>query len=221
MPSTLVHVALGGLVGCALLGAAFSPRALVVVLAAVAAVDLDTFLGWIVLGAHRAAFHSFLLPIGLAVVVAWDVRYRSESALLAHYGDTAPRVAAVAIVALGFAGIGPDFVTNGVNVAWPVHDQFYELTGKTFLSDQRGFVQTFVDLGNERAVDSADLGSTQERQYTTGADTNPDRSGEPEVKERIFPLASSGTQLLLVATGAMVVAGRLRDHYRGPAGSSD
>jgi inner membrane protein len=214
MPSTLVHVALGGLLGCALLGAAFSPRAILVVLAAVAAIDLDVFVGWVVLGAHRAAFHSLLLLLALAAIVAWDVRGREESLLVDRFGASAPRVAGVSIAAVAFAGIGPDLVTNGANVLWPVHDQFYEVTGKTFLSDQRGFVQTFVDLGNEEPVESANLGSTQERQYTTGADTNPDMDGEPEVEERIFPLADSGTQLLLVVTGAVVVATRLVEDRR-------
>lgn len=217
MPSTLVHVALGGLLGCALLGAAFSPRAIGVVLIAVAAVDLDTFLGWVVVGAHRSALHSLLFPLALAVVVVWDVRVREGSWLVARYGETAPRVAGVAVAAVAFAGIGPDLVTNGVNVLWPVHDQFYELTGRTYLSDQKGFVQTFVDLGNKEDVKDASLGSTKERQYVTGADTNPDRSGEPERTERIFPLASSGTQLLLVATGAVVVAGRVLEDHRSAA----
>lgn len=206
MPSTLVHVALGGLVGCALLGTAFSPRAILAVLAVVAAADLDTFLGWVVLGAHRSAFHTVLLPISLGVLVYYDGRVRERSWLRERFGGTAPRVAGVAVVALAFAGIGPDLVTNGVNVFWPVHDQFYELTGRTYLSDQQGFVQTFVEFQTEDPDKQAGLGSSKERQYTTGADTNPDRDGEPEVKERVFPLAWSGTQLLLVATGALVVA---------------
>ena len=208
MPSTLVHVALGGLIGCALLGAAFSPRAIAVVLAAVAAVDLDTFLGWVVLGAHRSAFHSVLLPVALGVGLYYDVRVRERSWLRERFGTTAGRVGGVAVVAVAFAGIGPDLVTNGVNVFWPVHDQFYELTGRTYLSDQQGFVQTFVEFQTESSNEQTGLGSSKERQYTTGADTNPDRDGEPEVEERIFPLAWSGTQLLLVASGALVVAQR-------------
>jgi hypothetical protein len=209
MPSTLLHVALGGVIGCALLGAAFSPRAILAVLVAVAAVDLDTFIGWVVLGAHRSAFHTVLLPVALGVLLYYDVRVRETSSIRAHLGGTAPRVGGVAVVAVAFAGIGPDLVTNGVNVFWPVHDQFYEVTGRTYLSDQQGFVQTFVEFQTESSDEQAGLGSSQERQYTTGADTNPDQDGEPEVKERIFPLASSGTQLLLVATGALVVAQRV------------
>lgn len=201
--------------GCALLGAAFSSRAILAVLAAVAAVDLDTFLGWVVLGAHRSAFHNLLLPVGLGALVLWDARVREESWLRARWGETAPRVAGVAVVAVAVAGVGPDLVTNGVNVLWPVHDQFYEVTGRTYLSDQKGFVQTFVDLGNGEEVKRANLGSTRERQYTTGADTNPDLEGEPDVKERIFPLAGSGEQLLLVATGAVVVASRVVEDVRG------
>jgi hypothetical protein len=217
MPSTLVHVALGGLLGCALLGAAFSPRAIAVVLVAVAAVDLDTFLGWVIVGAHRSVLHSFLFPVALAAVVVWDVRVREASWLVARYGATAPRVAGVAVTAIAFAGIGPDLVTNGVNVLWPVHDQFHELTGRTYLSDRKGFVQTFVEFGGADGADGGGLGSTAERQYVTGADNNPDRSGEPERTERIFPLASSGTQLLLVATGAVAVGQRVLEEYRKSA----
>jgi hypothetical protein len=209
MPSTLVHVALGGLVGCALLGAAFSPRAILVVLAAVAAVDLDTFLGWVVLGAHRSALHNVLLPLALGALVLYDVRLRERSWLRERFGPTAGRVAGVAVIAVAFAGIGPDLVTNGVNVFWPVHDQFYELTGRTYLSDQKGFVQTFVEFQTEDPEKQAGLGSSEERQYTTGADTDPDQDGKDEIQERIFPLAWSGTQLLLVATGALVVAQRV------------
>jgi hypothetical protein len=209
MPSTLVHVALGGLIGCALLGAAFSPRAILAVLAAVAAVDLDTFLGWVVLGAHRSALHTVLLPVGLGALVLYDVRVRERSWFRERFGPTAGRVAGVAVVAVAFAGIGPDLVTNGVNVLWPVHDQFYELTGRAYLSDQKGFVQTFVEFQTDDPDKQAGLGSSQERQYTTGADTDPDQDSEPEVKERIFPLAWTGTQLLLVATGALVVAQRV------------
>ena len=163
MPSTLVHVALGGLVGCALLGVAFSSRAILVVLVAVAAVDLDTFLGWVVVGAHRSAFHSLLFPLAIGALVLWDVRVREDSWLVARFGSTAPRVAGVSVAAIAFAGIGPDLVTNGVNVLYPVHDQFYEVTGKTYLSDQQGFVQTFLDLGNEAEVDQANLGSSLDR----------------------------------------------------------
>ncbi|PSQ44106.1 hypothetical protein BRD17_04915 [Halobacteriales archaeon SW_7_68_16] len=58
MVSTLAHVALAGLVGVALLGRALSARSILVVLVAVALVDADAIVGWVFLGAHRAAFHS-------------------------------------------------------------------------------------------------------------------------------------------------------------------
>lgn len=216
MPSTLVHVALAGLIGCALLGAAFSPRAILVVMAATAAIDLDTFLGWVVLGAHRSALHTLLLPAALAGVLYWDVRVRESSWLLARFGGTAPRVASVSIVAVVFAGIGADMMFNGVNAFWPIHDQFYEVTGKLYVSDQEGLVQTFFEPAESGdGGSSAALGSSQERQYYTGADTNPGQEANPEPKERIFPLANSGTELLLVLTGLVVVGGRLVEDVRG------
>lgn len=216
MPSTLVHVALAGLIGCALLGVAFSPRAILVVMAAVAAIDLDTFVGWVVLGAHRSALHNVLVPAALAAVLYWDVRVRESSWLVDRFGGTAPRVASVSIVAVVFAGIGADMTFNGVNVLWPIHDQFYEVTGKLYLSDQQGLVQTFFEPAEDGGGgSSASLGSSQERQYYTGADTDPSKGGADAGRERIFPLANSGTELLLVLTGAVVVASRLLEDRRG------
>ncbi|WP_267640411.1 metal-dependent hydrolase [Haloarchaeobius amylolyticus] len=211
MPSTVVHVALAAIVACALLGPAFSGRALVAVLALTAFVDLDVFVGFVLVGAHRAAFHTLLFPAVLGAALAFDLYADRPSRLVARFGPHAPRVAAVAIVAVVFGAIGPDLMTNGVNVLWPLHDQFYALTGKLHLSDQRGVVQTFVEFENGEPTRKVAKGSTKEVQYYTGVDTNPDRSGEPVTRERIFPLVDSGIQLLIVLTAGVVSAVRLWD----------
>lgn len=213
MPSTVVHVALAGLVACALLGRAFSGRALLAVLGLTVLVDLDVFLGFVIVGAHRAAFHSLLFPAVIAAVLVYDRSRGDGSRLRSWFGATAHRVGAVAVVAVVFGAIGPDLVTNGVNPFWPLHDQFYALTGEVYLSDQQGLVQTFVEFGREEPAESVARGSTRETQYHTGVDTNPDRSGEAEVQERVFPLADNGEQLLLVATGAFVMTSRLFEEW--------
>ncbi|MFB6123644.1 MAG: metal-dependent hydrolase [Haloferacaceae archaeon] len=205
MPSTLVHVAVGGIVGAALLGAAFDRRSIAVVLAAAAVPDLDTFTGIYLLGTHRALLHTFVVPAVLGGVLLYDGRIRPRSVLRARWGDRGVRVAGVAVLSLLFGGILPDLMTNGVNVLYPLHDQFYTVDGKVLLSNQRGVVQTFVELSPpEKPTQPSTTANTH---YWTGVDVA--RGEEPEHVERIFPVVRSGFQLLVVLLGALTVGGRL------------
>jgi membrane-bound metal-dependent hydrolase YbcI (DUF457 family) len=202
MPSTLVHVAVAGLVGAALL-AVLDRRSAAVVLVAGTVPDLDTFVGLVLRGAHRSLLHTLLLPAGLVALVLWDTRLRATSTLRERYGDRGVRLAWAATAALLVGGILPDLFTNGVNAFYPVHDAFYSVNGKALLSNQRGFVQTFVELAPERPAPS-----TETLHYSTGVDPTP--GDEPADVERIFPLAMSGLELMLVLVGSGVVAVRLR-----------
>ncbi len=202
MPSTLVHLAVGGLVAAGLLGAAFDKRALVLCLAAAALPDVDTFLGLFVQGGHRAILHTLLLPALLGVGLALASREGVVSGQQLTVGWAA-------LAALTFGGIGPDLFTNGVNALWPVHDEFVRLSGEALLSNQRGFVQTFVEL---EQGGSTSVGTTETVHYRTGVDAA--AGPDPENVERIFPLVMSGTQLLLVLTSVVVVGGRLLADYR-------
>jgi len=211
VPSTLVHVALGALVAAALLGDRLGARSLGVVCLAVVVVDLDVFLGLAVTGAHRAAFHTLLWPAVAGVAIAYDTR-RRDSWLVGRLGPGAPRLAWTVVAAVVLGAIGPDLVTNGVNAFYPLHDQFYALDGKLQLSSKEGIVQTFVE--------DPGRGSTEETQYYTGVDPDPDSGGAEQVTgesapERIFPVVASGMQLLVVATSAVVVTVRLRDGRTG------
>ncbi len=147
MPSTLVHVALGGLIGTALLGDAFDRRAIAVVMAVAAIPDLDTILGIWVPGAHRAVLHTMIWPVLFGVVLAWDTGLRPRSALRQRAGDRAVRVAWVMLCALLFAHVLYDGVANGVNLLWPVHDRFYDFSGELLVSTDRGIVQSFIEFG--------------------------------------------------------------------------
>lgn len=221
MPSTVVHLAIAGLLAAALLAEDFDWRGLLVVCGAVAFIDLDTVVGLWITGAHRALFHTLLLPGIVMAFLVWDTRVRSESALRTRYDDRGVRVAWVSFVAIVFAGIGPDLFFNGANVFYPIHDQFYKLNGEVLLSTKDGFVQTFVDLSPPEPSggggasggggQSAALGSTQEKQYWTGVDPNPGEAGAETdtVVERTFPVVRSGHQALLVLTSAFVVGTRL------------
>ena len=205
MPSTLVHAAVGALLAAALLAEAFDGRSVGVVVAAVAAVDFDTFLDPLVPGLHRAATHTFVLPALLGLALYLDLR--RETPLVTRWRDDAGRVLGVALVGVAVSGIGLDMVTNGVNAAWPLHDQFYTVDGKAVLSDQRGFVQTFVDLSPPESGDGGAVRTTNNTRYVTGV--NPGSSGDEGDPERVFPLVRSGWQLLLVVAAPLVVGWRL------------
>lgn len=210
VPSTLVHLAVGALVGTALLGERFSPRALAVVLVATAAPDLDTFLFVVWSGAHRTALHTLVLPVVLAAGLYWDVHLRPASALRERFGSDGPSVAGVAVAALVAGGIFPDLFANGVNALWPLHDEFVRVDGRALLSDQRGLVQTFLETATEQAAEPTR--TSENTRYATGVDPGPGRqpSGrEPErPPERVFPLAVGGWQLMLVVLSGFVVGVR-------------
>jgi hypothetical protein len=208
MPSTVVHVAFGALVATAFLRV-FDAKSLAAVCAFAAVPDLDTFLGVWIPGGHRAILHTALLPVLLGALVAWDAR-RDWSWLRRRFGKHGPHVAGVGVLALAVGGIGPDLMTNGVNLLYPVHDTFYAFDGELKLSSTRGVVQTFVELGGSEP-DSV-VGTTETVHYETGVDV--ERGADPENVERIFPVVMSGMQALVVATAALGVTGRFREANR-------
>jgi hypothetical protein len=205
MPSTLVHLGIGATVAAALLGREFDARALGVVLLAVAFPDLDTFLGIWVQGGHRALLHTVLLPAALGVGLLADARYRGR--FVRRYGARGLRVAGVAVTAMAVAGIAPDLVTNGVNAFYPVYDQFIQITGELKLSNQRGVVQTFVEFESPEPAAGTSVGTTETTHYSTGVD--PEAGAEPENVERVFPVVTSGMELLLVGVGVLTAGARL------------
>ena len=208
MPSTVVHVAFGALVATALLRE-FDAPALAAVCGFAALPDVDTVLGIWIHGGHRAVLHTLLLPALLGALVYWDAR-RDDSWLRRRFGRRAPRVAGVGVLALLFGGIAPDLMTNGVNAFYPVHDRFYTLDGKFHVSDQRGVVQTFVEF--EQGDGGTVGGTTGTEHYYTGFDT--DRGQDPRDVERVFPVVSSGLQLVVVLTALAAVVGRFREAKR-------
>ncbi|QCJ46382.1 MULTISPECIES: metal-dependent hydrolase [Haloprofundus] len=207
MPSTVVHLALGALVGVALLGDEFDRRALAVVLVAAATPDLDTFFGFVLVGAHRSLLHTLLLPTLLGGGLVYDTRLRGGSRLRDRFGGRGVRLGWAALAALAFGGIFPDLFTNGINAFYPLYDGFYSINGHLYLSNQRGVVQTFVEFAPEEP-----RATTETRHYRTGVDPSP--GAEPENVERVFPVVSSGTQLMLVLVSAVVVGARLRENGR-------
>lgn len=203
MPSTVVHVAFGAIVATALLRE-FDAPALAAVCGFAALPDVDTFLGIWVEGGHRAILHTALLPLLVGALVAWDAR-REDSWLRGRFGRRGPHVAGVGVGALALGGIAPDLMTNGVNLLYPVHDTFYAFDGKLELSSTRGVVQTFVEFG--QGTDTV-VGTTETVHYETGVDVA--KGEDPANAERVFPVVSSGMELLVVVTAGVGVLGRFR-----------
>ena len=208
------------LLAAALLGSAYDRRALVVVAGSVAFLDLDAFVSLVVTNTHRAAFHTLLLPALVGGSLYADTRLAGRSRFRERYGDRGVRVAWTALVAVVVSGIGLDlFGAGGVNLLYPLVDQFYAFTGSVEWSSARGFVQTFVEVrppgsgsasgaGGGGTVDVGQKGSTREYRVSTGVDPTEGREA-PSVK-RVFPVFYAGWQATLTLTGVVVTALRLR-----------
>jgi len=205
MPSTLVHVAFGGFVAAGLLGSYFDRRSVLVVLAAAALPDVDSFLAIVLTGTHRALLHNLVLP-GLVAGVLVVHRRRPITALTDRLDARTTRIAWVAVAAFVFGGVAPDLVTNGVNPLYPVVDRYVTLDGHVLISSTRGFVQSFVELHPESNTVG---GTTADTFYYTGVDAT--RGSEPEQVERIFPVVNSGMQALVVVLSGFVLGGRFRE----------
>ncbi|MGB9987641.1 metal-dependent hydrolase [Salarchaeum japonicum] len=208
MPSTIVHVAIGGIVAVALLGPAFDRQSVLVVLAAAALPDIDTVIGFWVHGGHRAVLHNLVLPAVALGALTLD-RRRPASWLRRRYGDRGVRVAFVALAAFVFGGVLPDLAVNGVNAFYPLHDRFYTVNGELLFSNQRGLVQTFVDLSPDGGTVG---GTTADTHYSTGVD--PTAGTEPSNVERVFPVVTSGFRLLVVVLSGFLLAARFRERQR-------
>ncbi len=217
MPSVVVHVAFAGLLATALLGEEFDPRAILVVMVACALVDLDTFVGIYVPGTHRAAFHNVFVVTIPGLLLLWDGRLRETSVVRTRFGQYGYRVAWLSLVAVLAAHVSLDAFFNGVNVFWPVHDRFYDFSGRMLLTDQRGLVQTFLELettadGTPTVADSAVRGTTDDTHYATGFD--PTRGDPGPDTERIFPVASSGELFVVTLASYGTVLYRCLEYYR-------
>ena len=209
MPSTVVHVGFGALVAAALLSTHFDRRSLLVVLGVTAFPDLDTFFGFVWTGAHRAAFHNVILPLAVFAVIFWDVRFRDDSYVLSRWGARGYRLASVAVLGGWLvAGVLLDAFHNGANLLFPLHDEFIDLSGHLFLSNERGVVQTFISFDGFSIADEHSVGTTADTHYYTGVDPGPDA---PEDAERLFPVFDTAELALLAVTGYIVAAFRLRD----------
>lgn len=209
MPSTVVHLALAGVVAGALLGDAFDRRTVLVVFAVVAFPDLDSFASLVSTVGHRAALHNVFVPLAAGAVVWADLRRGPDSYVRRRWGAVGIRVAWVSLLCYVLVAIGLDLVAGAANPLWPVHDQYYHVAGKVELSSQRGLVQTLVEFGSGgdgTGRTTKAVGSTSELHLGTGVDPNP--GPEPEDTDRVFPIVRSGWQLAVLVVGSVATAAR-------------
>jgi membrane-bound metal-dependent hydrolase YbcI (DUF457 family) len=214
MPSTIVHLAIAGLVAAALLGEEFDARSALVVAGFTVLPDLDVLAEPVLPGAHRSLGHTLLLPTLVFAVLLWDTRRGAASALFRRYGVRGLKVAWVGALCLLGAAILPDLFLGGVNALYPLHDRFYVFNGELYYSTDRGWVQTFVDLSPpEPSAEPNSVRTTANFRFRTVLDAAPTRGVEQTVEEerveRLFPVAMAGFRFALVLVSAAVVAVRL------------
>jgi len=198
VPTTLVAVALGGVLSAALLGPAFDRRSVAVVCGAAAVPDLDALAGLLVPGLANALLHTLLLPALGGALLWYDCRAREASWLRARYGPRGVRVAWVALLSLALAGIGLDLLNvEGTAALFPLSDARYSLAGALAYSTTEGIVQTYVTVN----PDGGPLVSV-----ATAAPPRP--VYDPATGRVALALVESGWQLVVVLAGAVTLAGR-------------
>lgn len=212
MPSTVVHLAVAGMVAGTLLGDAFDSRSLLVVFAVVSVPDLDSFTSLFSSVGHRAALHNVFVPLIAALVLYADLRRGDQSYVRKRWGSHGIRIAWVSLLCYVIVGISLDLVAGAANPLWPLHDQYYHIDGRIEFSSQRGLVQTVVDWeflpaeGGGGDAGTRAIGSTEENFLGTGID--PTEGPEPEDVDRIFPIVRAGWELVLLLLGSLVTATR-------------
>lgn len=218
MPSTLVHVGLAALIGTALLSDYFDTRAILVVMAVAAFPDLDTFVGmWLMDGGHRTVLHNLVIPTTLLAIAWWDVKLRDQSWILRQWGAYGWRVTWVSLLGAWIvAHVLLDAFFNGVNLFWPLHDEFIDLSGHLLVSDQRGFEQTFIEFeadedGGTRVSEDHSRGGTDDQHYWTIADMGPDADEDAERYGYVF---DRGTYMVVALAGYFAAGFRIWEHRR-------
>lgn len=207
MPPTLVTVAVGVLLGVALLGRAFGRRSLALVAFVAALPDLDAVVSLWIRGATNAALHTAFIPLAAAAVLYYDTA-REDSWLRGRHGWYGVRLAWVAVAVYAVAGIGLDlFNVSSAAVLYPVSDRYFAIVGKLVLSTQDGVVQTYLAVGDGWLVD-ATRGTTGSRHIATWINPTPGTDNPPDA-ERSLRFVDAGWQLVVVATAAVAVPARV------------
>ncbi len=214
MSSAIVHAAVGALIGRAVLGADLDEWALLAVVTATIFPDIDSFFAIWFPGAHRTVLHNIFIVMIPAFLLFYLTHIRDTDFFERHWGPEGERVLWTCIVALAFGQIGLDLVESGVNLFWPLYDQFFQLTGILVFSTQGGLEQTFVGGGADLA-----LGTTDDTYYTTPIDpADPVEEVDGAEIDIVLPVFSNGYELLLTALSILIVGQHIRRVRRQKTG---
>ncbi len=211
MVTSTVHAAVAFLLAVGLLGSSYDRRALAVVLGIVLFPEVDSAFGLVMDGAHRTVLHTLLTSVVAAVVVYWDTS-RDGSWIRGRWGAYGVRLAWVGVFVHTFAHLGLDWAhLSGINVVWPLVDQFVTLDGELYLSSTEGVVQTFVDIAvdpdtGQQTVDAGQSGTTATTHVSTPV--QPEKDPAPGPVDRRFPIAVGGWQLYFLVVGAFTLLAR-------------
>ncbi|MFT4882849.1 MAG: inner membrane protein [Natronomonas sp.] len=213
MPSTVVQVGLAFLVGVGLLGRYYDRRAAVFLLIAVFLPDADTLVGLVMNGAHRTLLHNALVPaVGMGILY-WETHFREVSWIRHRVGNYGTRLLWVGVFVHLFAHVFLDWThLEGVNMLWPLRDQFFLLEGEAYYSTAEGFVQTFVEVfedpdTGQQSVDVGGGGGRQETHVSNPAQPTDEPSPDEPVDRRV-PIAVQGWQLYLIVAGLFVTVAK-------------
>jgi membrane-bound metal-dependent hydrolase YbcI (DUF457 family) len=211
MPTSTVHAAVAFLLAVGLLGEYYDRRALAVILGIVLFPELDTALGLVMDGAHRTVFHTMLTSIVAAGVVYWDTT-REGSWIRGRWGAYGVRLSWVGVFVHTFAHLGLDWAhLSGINIVWPLVDQFFSLDGELYYSATEGIVQTFVDIAVDpetgRQQVAAGQGGTTANTHVSSP-VQPSKESSEGPVDRRFPIAVGGWQLYFLVVGAFTLLAR-------------
>lgn len=219
MPSTVVHAGFGLLLTVALFKQTVLDRRLVaLLLILIIAPEVDTVAGLVMNGAHRALLHNLIAPILTAGLIYWDTRYREESWIRSRWRDRGVRLVWVGLFVHVFAHLLLDYAhLEGINVLFPVYNQFFRLEGELVLSTVDGIGQTFFELeiipetGGER-VNVGAVGTTEDVHVNNPVEPDggepPETDAAEEPVDRRFPVAVHGWQLYMIVSGLFVAGAR-------------
>ncbi len=234
MPSIIVHAAVGAVIGRAILGDDFDEWALLAVVTAAIFPDVDMFLEIWFPGAHRTVLHNIWIVVIPALIMFYLVYVRDTDFFERHWGPEGERVVWTCIFVIAFAHIGLDLVESGVNLFWPVYDQFFFLTGVFVISTETGVEQSFI--GEEAEWK---LGTVEDRRYMSliqepeepevvedkpeDAETvdDPDTVEDPPDTERrmrdveiVLPVFGNGYELMFTMISFIIIGQNVRDIRR-------
>lgn len=204
MVSTIFHLSFGLLIGTALIENKFDIWAFLTVAIFSLLPDVDTFFNIWFLGAHRTYLHNLFIPVILSGLLYFDIR--RENSFIEKHWESGKKVLKVSIIALLVAGIGIDMFGSGVNLFYPVQDQFYDFSGKIEFGTKSGLVQTIFKL------DDIDRGSTETMKYT--ATHSKEKTPQKEEVNKIYLISANGVRFFFGIAGILIAGYRVWDTHK-------